>query len=151
MTHRPRGWAPPDSTCTYYLKKQKGPRRAPLLYYDKPNNGTEIVGERISALPLKPVINTVHVTSLPNPQGSYDCTLPLWTSTFPLEIQGYSVTPLKPTVASFKLLSVQGARTLPRPYRITHTPFFLTLRLFDKSTNSVLQGGLEPLDYPRTV
>ena len=33
------------------------------------------VGEGIAALPLKPVHNTVLVSSLPKPCASYDCTL----------------------------------------------------------------------------
>ena len=45
----------------------------------------KLVGGRISALPTRPVLNTVQFTSLPKLQGSYDCTLPLLPDTFPLE------------------------------------------------------------------
>ena len=45
----------------------------------------KLVGGRISALPTRPVLNTVQFTSLLELQGSYDCTLPLLPDTFPLE------------------------------------------------------------------
>ena len=51
----------------------------------QPHTAHKLVGGRISALPTRPVLNTVQFTSLLELQGSYDCTLPLLPDTFPLE------------------------------------------------------------------
>jgi len=84
LTNWPSGGAPCDSTCTY---KNKGSLSAPLGNRTQfiMRRLTKLVGGRISALPTRPVLNTVQFTSLPKPQGSYDCTLPLLPDTFPLE------------------------------------------------------------------
>lgn len=71
----------------------------------------KLVGGRISALPTRPVLNTVQFTSLLELQGSYDCTLPLLPDTFPLEDTRIFSHSLETSRRQFQIVLL----VLPRP------------------------------------
>ena len=54
--------------------KKQGGLSTPLSFMMEQQRHWKLVGERISALPLKSALNTVQFANLPKPQDSYDCT-----------------------------------------------------------------------------